>query len=249
MTKSLAEIVHQPFTPAEIATYSAKIESLEEAAAMPIKRLSTVEGWLTLFFIIGCFALFIGIFVFVVGDRTPLESFGILGVDVVLIFLVCTLHTSREKVCAPFMSALGKHKKMPEYSSIASKIDYQLVERAAKAVNTKQGSVEHYMLLAQCYVTGDWVGRDMECSFALYKRAANLGDVSAAIILGDMFDAGTGMQRCEQQAYEWYQRAQKLGSLVATQKIKVMEFAMVQRDIDKKIARSQRHHRHHHGVG
>lgn len=90
--------------------------------------------------------------------------------------------------------------------------------------------------MAQCYISGEWVDKNVDYAVIMYAKAADLNDMEAAMKVGDIFDNGRGVKRNEQVAYEWYQRAKELGSLDATRKLISMEYATVTNEIKNKIA-------------
>lgn len=73
------------------------------------------------------------------------------------------------------------------------------------------GSTDAMINLANLYVQGQGVTRDLARAAAWYRRAAEAGDPVAQVHLGEAYEAGAGLARDNRQAALWFQRAAEQG--------------------------------------
>lgn len=225
-----------PFTIDEVEAHSNAHQVLESNAKAPKEAIDTISVWGGFFSILAFLVFLIGGVLTLNETITSTIYFMMLGSLAVILITISIVSAVKESEYLPFKNALKESKKKPEHRSISTKIDHAEVVEAADAINNKQGSVDDFNLLAQCYTVGEWVSRNADYVVIMYAKAADLDDMDAAMKVGEIFEDGRGVQRNEQVAYEWYQRAQELGSLAATRKIVSMEYATVTADIKQKIA-------------
>ncbi len=78
---------------------------------------------------------------------------------------------------------------------------------------------------AQQYYWGKEVRQDLPKAFALYLKAARLGDTEAQYIVGGMYSKGIGTKRNQREAFRWlYKAAQQGKSTSQSQKILGQDF-------------------------
>lgn len=77
-------------------------------------------------------------------------------------------------------------------------------------------------LMGMMYELGKGVPQDAEKSVALYRQAADKGDLSAQYNLAVSYDAGNGIPQNYREAVKWYQRAAEQGASYAQYNLAIM---------------------------
>ncbi|WP_420427476.1 tetratricopeptide repeat protein [Algiphilus sp.] len=75
----------------------------------------------------------------------------------------------------------------------------------------ERGSTDAMINLANLYVQGQGVARDLVAAAAWYRRAAEAGDPVAQVHLGEAYEAGSGVARDNQAAARWFREAAAQG--------------------------------------
>lgn len=88
--------------------------------------------------------------------------------------------------------------------------EYAKAERLWREA-AENGSTDAMINLANLYVQGQGVDRDLAQAAEWYRSAAEAGDPVAQVHLGEAFEAGAGVARDNRAAAVWFQRAAEQG--------------------------------------
>src|SRR5262245_23742057 len=81
----------------------------------------------------------------------------------------------------------------------------------------KQASA--FRLKAELFRAGVIFPEDGEAATKALISAAELGDVTAMVMLGEAYDEGTGIDKDPRERLRWWRQAAKLGSLAAKKEL------------------------------
>jgi len=78
---------------------------------------------------------------------------------------------------------------------------------------------EAQLKLAEMYLTGQGVHRDIFAAAEWYQKAANLGNAEAQFKLGDLYKEGLGVEKSNSIAIMWYRKAANQGHVQAKRRL------------------------------
>ncbi|MHA7833554.1 MAG: tetratricopeptide repeat protein [Algiphilus sp.] len=86
----------------------------------------------------------------------------------------------------------------------------------------ERGSTDAMINLANLYVQGQGVPRDLAVAADWYRRAAEAGDPVAQVHFGEAIEAGAGVPRDNREAARWFRKAAEQGDAQAAFNLGVM---------------------------